>query len=649
MLAVTLLAFAPLVLSGKAGNRPFGIITDHATFASYEYDYIVVGGGTAGLVVANRLSANPAYTVGVIEAGLHLPDEPLINIPFLFGQSVSDPKLDWLLATTPQPGLHNRSLIQPRGKVLGGSSALTYHNHNRGSAPEYDAWAALGNPGWDWAGMYPYFTKADTVTPGDPGFLPGIISRPGIFNAEDGARQGPLQISYNGNVSFITPYVGLFHESFTSLGAYSNPDPDGGNATGITLTARTVNLETGNRTYATNGYIEPVLNRQNLLVLTGAEATKILFANSTGTNTTLVANGIKYGNPNDTRQYTAKVNREVILSAGAFKTPQLLELSGIGNQTLLESLGIETLLDIPEVGENLQDHLEFNMDYLLKEDLPYDTWDIIRNNATRQAQAWLQYVNKHTGIYSASPATLAFFPLQPFPEEFNVTSLVDTLDKEIAAATLTPIRKKQFESQRQQLLDGSVTQVELAFVPKGGVAHSNEPLLEGRSYFTVVTFLYRPWSSGNVHINTTDPFAAPLIDPRYNEFTFDWEVAARWNQFSRKIMETEPISQFIERPNQPGANTTSLEDWDDFSREWCISVWHPVGSTSMAPREIGGVLDPKLVVYGTSNLRVVDAGAMPINVAAHTAATVYAMAEKASDIILSDRRAHSLTAAIKKL
>ncbi|KAG5634979.1 hypothetical protein H0H81_000157 [Sphagnurus paluster] len=485
----------------------------------------------------------------------------------------------------------------------------------------------------------------DNVTPGEIGFLPGVDKRPGEANLRDGAVGGPVNVSYNNNDTAITPWVEKWHQAWLNYGAYMNPDPESGNSTGMTITARPVDPKTGTRVYATNAYLEPVLHRKNLYVLTGAEATKILFAeDSLPKNTAkidesaLVATGVEYGTPsNVTQRYSVKANREVILSAGALKSPQLLELSGIGNQELLNSLGIKTILNFPEVGENMQDHLEWNVDYLLKEDAPYETWDVYRDPA-RDKAAWEEYQANRTGIYNASPGTLGFFPLQTFPQAFNVSELVEELDRELAAADLTPIRKKQFEIQRRHLIEGKVTQAEVTVLARGGVAHSNYPPMPGRSYLTVITFLLRPYSTGNVHINTADPFAAPLIDPKYNQFSFDWKVGAQWTKFAREVILSEPIGQYIERPVQPPASTTTLEEWDDFCREWTISVWHPVGSTSMAPREIGGVVSPKMVVYGTKNLRVVDASSMPINIAAHTLSTIYVMAEKMSDVIINDRR-----------
>ncbi|RDB18458.1 Pyranose dehydrogenase 3 [Hypsizygus marmoreus] len=655
MRTAALLAFVSLSLAlerrqtSRPAERSFGITTDHAKFAEQSYDYIIVGGGSAGLVLANRLSANPAYTVGVIEAGLYWPDEPRINVPGMFGSLNGNATFDWQIATTIQPGIHNRSLPQPRGKVLGGSSALQFHNYNHASKQEYDAWAELGNPGWDWDGIFPYFTRMDTVTPGDIGFLPGLTERPGAASVLDGATQGPVNVTRNGNYSAITPWVAEWNKAWQNNGGYMNADPEGGNSTGMTLMARGVDPVRG-RVYSTNAFLEPALDRKNLYVLTGAEATKILFANATGVDASLIATGVEYGAPVNTTLYTATATREVILSAGALKSPQVLELSGIGNSTILESLGIKTLLDLPQVGENLQDHLEWDQDFLLKEDIPFDTWDVYRNNQTRDAEAWTEYQTNRTGIYNASPASLGFFPLQTFPEAFNVTELVDELDREFAAASadLPPIRKKQFEIQRRQLIEGKVTQVEIVMLPKGGLIPTNYPVLPGRSYLAAITIVLHPYSSGNVHINSTNPFAAPLVDPKYNQFSFDSKVAAQFTKFARKVMLSDPIGQYVERPSQPPANVETLEQWDDFCREWTISVWHPVGSTSMAPQEIGGVLDNKMVVYGTQNVRVVDAGAMPINVAAHTLKTVYMIAEKTADIIINDRRLQKLNSDIRK-
>ncbi|KAG5641874.1 hypothetical protein DXG03_004014 [Asterophora parasitica] len=543
--------------------------------------------------------------------------------------------------------------LQPRGKVLGGSSALTYHNYNRGSREEYDAWAELGNPGWDWDALFPYFTKMDNVVPGDAGFLPGVTQRPGEANLHDGAVGGPISVSYNTNDTAITPWVEVWHQSWLNNGAYMNADPEGGNSTGMTITARPVDKKTATRSYATNAYLEPVLDRKNLFVLTGAEATKILFNEaslpkniSNVLESELVANGVEYGTPlNTTIRYIAKANREVILSAGAVKSPQILELSGIGDKAILDNFDIKTILDIPEVGENLQDHLEWNVDYLLKEDIPWETWDVYRNDPARDPAAWEEFKANKTGIYNSSPATLGFFPLQTFPDAFNVTEIVEELDRELAATNLTPIRKKQFEIQRRHLIEGKVTQLEVAFLARGGVAHSPHPPLPGRSYLTVITFLLRPYSTGNVHINTADPFAAPSIDPKYNQFSFDSKVGALWTKQARKVMLSDPIGQYVERPVHPPPETETLEEWDE---EWTISVWHPVGSTSMAPRELGGVVSPKMVVYGTKNVRVVDASSLPINIAAHTLATVYAMAEKTSDIIINDRRINDLNYNIRQ-
>ncbi|KAG6839143.1 hypothetical protein C0991_005467, partial [Blastosporella zonata] len=441
------------------------------------------------------------------------------------------------------------------------------------------------------AALVPYFRKIDNVTPGDAEFLPGLDKQPGLDNVLDGATNGPILVGYNNNNTAITPWVKEWHQTWLDNGAYVNADPAGGNATGMTLTGRPVDPVKSVRVYSTNAYLEPVLNRTNLFVLTGAEATQLLFDQDSIpadiTNVTaaeLVATGVEYGTPmNLTQRNSAKANIEVILSAGSLKSPQLLELSGIGNKNLLDSLNITTILDLPEVGENLQDHLEWNVDYLLKEDAPYETWgelssssnlrkrvsdkqhlDIYRNDPSRDTAAWAEYTANRTGIYSASPATLGFFPLQTFPDAFNVTDLVTELDTEFAAANVSAIRKKQFEIQRRHLVEGEVAQVEVVFLPKGGLAPSNYPVEPGRSYLSVITFFLRPFSAGSVHINTTNPFAAALADPNYNQFSLDWKVTALWTKFARQVMLSDPIGQWIERPVQPPADIETLEQWDEY-------------------------------------------------------------------------------------
>ncbi|KAK7462794.1 hypothetical protein VKT23_007375 [Stygiomarasmius scandens] len=606
-------------------TRPHGLTTDAETFAGLTFDYIIVGGGTAGLTVANRLSENSRFTVGVIEAGELILDEDLINVPFLFGQSLGNPRWDWSFNTVPQPGLQDRAIFTPRGKILGGSSALNFMVQGRASKPEYDDWAALGNPGWDWAGLLPYFVKAETVSPGDPGIVPGADLAPGTDFSTHGLG-GPLKVSYNRIINQVLDLAAPYVNSFVAFtGSAANPDPENGNATGIWQAPRTVDEDEGIRSYSANAYFVPVQNRRNLLVLSGAQATQVLTKKTPATG--VKATGVQYS-VNGT-SFSVNANKEVILSAGAIQTPQLLELSGIGDSDILNQFGITPVIDLPGVGENLQDHLLVSSDFLLKDPAPA-TWDQYRFNDTFKEEQTNLYATEKTGLLAATSAIFGFEPLQHLVSSDELSSILDNLDSEIAAKSLSPIEQRSYELMKNQITAGSVAQVEFGMLPMGTVT---SPLEDGRSYITVAGLLSRPFSRGSVHINSADPLAAPTIDPKYLDLSYDAQVLVTSMQSARSILENGPFGELLESPSTPGPDVQSAEDFENFIRSAASTVFHPLGSTTMAPKEIGGVVDSNLLVYGTSNLRVVDAGVIPIIFAAHTQATIYAIAEKASDII----------------
>ncbi|THV04738.1 alcohol oxidase [Dendrothele bispora CBS 962.96] len=625
LLSIAVSLYPVYGLSAPRATRPHGLTTDAQTFAGLTFDYIIVGGGTAGLTVANRLSENPSFNIGVIEAGELILDEDLINVPFFFGQSLGNPRWDWSFNTVEQPGLDNRPIFTPRGKILGGSSALNFMVEGRASKPEYDDWAALGNPGWDWNGLLPYFRKAESVTPGDPGIVPGADGVPGTDLTSHG-RTGPLKVSYNRVINQVldlaAPYVNSFVE-FT--GSAANSDPENGNSTGIWQTPRTVDETQGIRSYSANDYFVPVQSRSNLLVLSGAQATKILTRKTPATG--VQATGVQYS-VNGT-SFSVKAQKEVILSAGSIQTPQLLELSGIGDADILSQFNITSVIDLPGVGENLQDHLLVSADFLLKDPAPH-TWDQFRFNSTFKQEQQDLYADKKTGLLAATSSIFGFEPLQHLVSSDELSSIVNSLDSEIAGKTLTPIQQRTYELMKNQITSGAVAQVEFGMLPMGTVT---SPLADGRSYITVAGLLSRPFSRGSVHINSANPLAAPTIDPNYFDLSFDAQVMTTSMQAARGILSSGPFADLLESPSTPGPDVQSADDFESFVRSAASTVFHPLGSASMAPKEIGGVVDTNLLVYGTSNLRIVDASVMPIIFAAHIQATIYAVAEKASDII----------------
>ncbi|KAF8917986.1 glucose-methanol-choline oxidoreductase, partial [Mucidula mucida] len=347
------------------------------------FDFLVVGGGTSGLVVANRLSENPDVTVGILEAGTYRPGDALILTPGATGPAVlgtesgtgsqlqGNASYDWMFNTEPQTGLDGAIVRYPSGRVLGGSSAINTMIWIRASASEYDLWGNdFGNGDeWTWDGLLPYFMKSETWTP-PPLILPGQE-----FSAELASVHGTsgyINSSYdNWDSDIEIPIV----QSANNLGVFTTSNPDGGNGTGIQYTSRVVNPITGERSYAANAYYEPFADRPNLKLISEATVTRVLFNTDTPEP---IATGVEFIWGGET--YTVNANLEVIMAAGAILTPKLLELSGVGNATILESFGIDVVLDSPFVGENFHDHCVTYSDFQLKEG--YTTLDWLTFNTT---------------------------------------------------------------------------------------------------------------------------------------------------------------------------------------------------------------------------------------------------------------------------
>ncbi|KAJ7737459.1 alcohol oxidase [Mycena maculata] len=593
-------------------------------FAGLDFDFIVVGGGTSGLVAAARLTEDPNIVVGVIEAGQYRPNDPVIEIP----QSYAAPGVD--------PGLDGKPVAYPRGKVVGGSSAINSLIWQRGDKDEYDLWAtSFGNgPDWSFSSLLPYFKKVETWSP--PPVSPATISS----NLSSALRSshgdnGPVHISYN---NFLTDVDKPSVEAASIFGVPDNFSPDLGDPLGFSSIARNVDPVKGIRMYASNSYYTPNSNRQNLILLTGAQVTKLMFGDKT-----LTAIGVEYTAENET--YTAHVSKEVILAAGpglenlksysnlirvlgSLKTPQILELSGVGNKTLLSHLNIPCLVDLPAVGENLQDHPVTVSDFQLTSSTV--TLDDLIFNTTFRLQEQALYNASRQGALTYTPAAMAPTTLQTLFGQQDTEQLITSLITSLALMSQTPLQQVQYEAQVELLKAGSIPFLELVVYPTGGVASEPAPNV---SYVTIAVMEVHPFGRGSVHINTSNPLANPVIDPRYLEVPFDAQILIKAAQFAQKWMLTEPMSALVESLSTPSSAVTSAAAWDSFVRAHVQSTNHPLGTTAMAPRSIGGVVDPMLKVYGLNNVRVIDAGIFPFTIGVPLQPTVYAVAEKASDMI----------------
>ncbi|CAE6464778.1 unnamed protein product, partial [Rhizoctonia solani] len=496
-----------------------------ADFSSQTFDYIVVGGGTAGLALAARLSENPKVSVGVIEAGPYFENDPLIDTPALAGQLQGNSKYDWMFRSVPQSHVNDRSLPMPRGKALGGSSAINLHGE-----------------------------------PQKCGFSEGL--------------RGFCQQS-------------ALDQRFLA----QNPHP-----------------------------------RPNFIVPTEAQATKIEFGSSASDkNDKVTATGVSF--VHNSTSYSVKARKEVILSAGAFQTPQLLELSGIGNSSILQQNGITTLVDLPGVGENLQDHLLIPSTYELKPGPT--TLDILRNNASYAGDAQAQYAATHDGIYTASTSTLAFINLDNIVTPTELSNMIAKLDREIAVGRTTKLQKSQYSIQKDWLKK-KVGSLEVVLTQAYGGAGTPKA---NTYYASIQMVIQHPFSRGSVHINSSGPLKPPEINPNYFTNSIDQEILVQALKFGLKIYQTEPLASFVITRQDPPPETSSDEEYTEYTKSNVRTIFHPIGTPTLAPRAIGGVVDTTLKVYGTSNVRVVDASIIPIHMGTHISRTVYGIGERAATII----------------
>ncbi|KAI8989658.1 GMC oxidoreductase [Trametes punicea] len=588
-------------------------------FSSTEFDYIIVGGGTAGLVLAARLSEDPTNVVGVIEAGDWDPNVDGINIPGLSGSLMGNPKYDWGFMSVPQKHANNRPVFQPRGKALGGSSMLNLLGMNRAAAHEYDAIEALGNPGWNWSEILKYFKKSETTRPVPPEIAReyGLVPPDSKFHGDS----GPIVKAYP---TWFNPLHDSFLDTLAKLGIPRNPEPNTGRNVGGVTCFLTVDTETALRTYSASAYFEPNASRQNLFVLTNSKVAKINFEE--GTNP-LRATGVEFFNSG--KCYNVAARKEIILAAGSFQTPQILELSGIGNKDILSKHGISALLDLPAVGGNLQDHVYVYSIYEI--DPQYETVDdALEPEVMRRQQelykSRLGYLS--TGLVSA----FGYLPAQCFASE---EQLAQWKEKALAVAKdAPPGLRKQLDIQIRFFLNPESAEAELLPIP-GMFRGSNLKPEPGSRYSSMVASLLHPLSRGSVHIASPDPMEPPAIDPNYFSNPSDLDMLLNIFKFTLdKLYKTSPFGDVVRKQISPRPEEAdSDEALKEYIKNNCGCVYHPLGTASMLPREDGGVVDPQLKVYGTANVRVVDASVIPLQLSAHTQATVYAIAEKAADII----------------
>ena len=530
-------------------------------------DYIIIGAGSAGCVLANRLTASGRHRVLLLEAGGH--DRNIwIHIPLGYGKLFANPKVNWLYATEPEPELNNRKVIQPRGKVLGGSSSINGLLYVRGQPEDFDHWRQLGNTGWAFADVLPYFRRAEDQARGADA-LHGV--------------GGPLAVS---DVCEPHPLCEAFIAAAQAAGFPRNDDFNGARQEGagyFQLTTRN-----GRRWSTAVGYLRQARRRPNLTIACNALATRILFSGRQAT-------GVEYRQEGALR--TAYANGEVILAGGAFNSPQLLQLSGLGPAALLRRHGVEVIADVPGVGQDLQDHLQIRMQYRCTH--PITMNDVI-NHWRHRYGAGLRYALSRKGLLTIGAGYAGAFlrtRLELATPDVQIHFLIFSADA------------------------------------AGGALHPFP------GFMTSVCQL-RPESRGFVEIRSRDPAEPPAIQPRYLTSRHDRDTVVAGMTLMRQVMEQRAMRRLIAEERAPGPHCASDDDLLAFARETGTTVYHPTSTCRMGS-DPGAVVDERLRVRGFDKLRVIDASIMPSIVSGNTNAAAVMIGEKGADMVLQDAAGRS--------
>ncbi len=527
-----------------------------------EFDFVIVGAGSSGCVLAARLAERSGVTVCVLEAGPR-DYNPLIHIPVGWMKLMRNSKINWLYEAEPSEWTGGRKIGVPRGKVIGGSSSINGNVFNRGAPSDFDHWAQLGNKGWSYEDVLPLFRRMETWLPETKTALRG--------------KTGPLRVTPS---DWTHPLCEAFLDSAASIGIPRNLDYNGLSQFGASYTQRTI--ANGRRQSAATSFLMPALKNNNISLKTNAHVLKLSLKAREITGLIYRQNG---------KEYSLKARREIILCGGVINSPQLLQLSGIGDPMHLKDIGVEVSHSLTGVGQNLRDHFATRFTYRVKNAKTF-------NERTRglafvnEAAKWA--LGKSSVLSLPATACYAFAKSSP---------VIETSDLQI---TFMPASYKEGVQSQLDICPG----------------------------MTLAAWQQRPESTGYVRARSSDPFQAPEIQPNYLSSLIDQDVFVAGLRLIRRLVSTEYMQPFCDQETYPGLDVTSDEDLLNTARARGTTAFHMMGTCRMGPKnDESSVVDDRLRVKGLSKLRIADASIMPTMPSANTNATCYMIGEKAADLI----------------
>lgn len=528
-----------------------------------EFDYIIIGAGSAGCVVANRLASNNRFSVCLLEAG-GKDNYPWIHIPVGYFKTMGNPRTDWCYRTQPDNGLNGRSINWPRGKILGGSSSINGLLYVRGQPEDFEHWRQLGNEGWAWNDVLPYFKKTENWE-GAPDDLRG--------------KGGPIQVSKN---RVDRDIVKAWLEAAVNKGYKWTDDYNQESQEGVGYFQMT--MADGLRCSAAKAYLSPLKGNKNIEICTNVQTTKILIEKKAAIGVEVIMGG---------ERKRIKARKEVILCAGTIGSPQLLMLSGLGDQKELSKHGIEPLVHLPGVGKNLQDHLQARPVYRCNA----STINVETKSLYRKIGMGVEYLFKRSGPMAMAASLGTGF--------LRTDNALDTPDIQYH---IQPFSADRVEDGPHKF-----------------------------SAFTASVCQLRPESRGHLQIVSSNPEDYPKIYPNYLSTKKDCDTMVKAIQITREICQVEPVASLITDEFAPG-KSADLKDYDktlNWIRDTATTIYHPVGTCKMG-KDKSSVVDEKLKVRGVDRLRVVDASIMPSITSGNTNAPTLMIGEKASDLIIKE-------------